>query len=84
MSNLHSPKLTATFVKAAAPGKYTDGHGLTLFVQPSGSRQWVQRLVIHGRRREMGLGGYPLVTEKSSLLRGASFFAARWDWADTL
>lgn len=62
MANLHSPKLTASFVKAAAPGKYTDGHGLTLFVQPSGSRQWVQRLVIHGRRREMGLGGYPLVT----------------------
>ena len=62
MANLHSPKLTAAFVKAAKPGKYTDGHGLTLFVQPSGSRQWVQRLVIQGKRREMGLGGYPLVT----------------------
>ena len=55
--NLHQLKLTDRKVKAAAPGKYTDGHGLTLFVQPSGSRQWVQRLVIQGKRREMGLGG---------------------------
>ena len=62
MSNLHSPKLTVAFVKAAKAGKYTDGHGLTLFVQPSGSRQWVQRLVIHGKRREFGLGGYPIVS----------------------
>ena len=35
---------------------------LVLAVQPSGSRQWVQRLVIRGRRRELGLGGFPLVS----------------------
>ncbi len=29
---------------------------------PSGSKQWVQRLVILGKRRDIGLGGYPLVT----------------------
>ena len=62
MANLHQLKLTDRKVKAAPAGKYTDGHGLTLFVQPSGSRQWVQRLVIQGKRREMGLGGYPLVS----------------------
>ena len=62
MANLHSPKLSAAFVKAAPTGKYTDGHGLMLWVKPSGTRSWVQRLVIHGKRRDMGLGAYPLVS----------------------
>ena len=55
--------LSADFVRAVAEaGRYCDGHGLYLDVQPSGSRSWVQRLVIRGRRREMGLGGFPLVS----------------------
>ena len=63
MANLHKTKLTAKFVeRASKPGKYTDGHGLMLWIQPSGSRQWVQRIVIQGKRRDMGLGGFPLVT----------------------
>ncbi len=32
-----------------------------LFVQPTGTRSWVQRLVIRGRRRELGLGAATLV-----------------------
>ena len=32
-----------------------------LFVQPSGTRSWIQRLVIRGRRRELGLGALALV-----------------------
>ena len=34
--------------------------GLNLRVDPSGVRRWVQRLVIRGRPRMLGLGGYPL------------------------
>ena len=33
-----------------------------LFVQPSGTRSWIQRLVIRGRRRELGLGSVALVS----------------------
>ena len=62
MANLHSPKLSAAFVRTAGPGKYTDGHGLMLWVKPSGTRSWVQRLIIQGKRRDMGLGAYPLVS----------------------
>ena len=62
MANLHTPKLTDRKVKNAKPGKYTDGHGLMLWVKPTGTRSWVQRLIIQGKRRDMGLGGYPLVT----------------------
>ena len=54
-------RLSAAFVRTAEPGFYCDGHGLNLRVDPSGARQWVQRLVIRGRPRMLGLGGYPLV-----------------------
>ena len=53
--------LSATFVRSAPPGRHADGNGLYLFVQPSGTRSWVQRLVIRGRRRELGLGAATLV-----------------------
>lgn len=39
--------------------KFSDRHGLMLAVQPTGSRSWVQRLSIQGRRRDLGLGRYP-------------------------
>ena len=53
--------LTANFVRTAGPGRYCDGQGLYLFVQPSGTRSWVQRLVVRGRRQELGLGSALLV-----------------------
>ena len=55
-------RLSAAFVRTAESGFYCDGHGLNLRVDPSGARQWVQRLVIRGRPRMLGLGGYPLVS----------------------
>ena len=55
-------RLSAVFVRTAPPGFYCDGHGLNLRVDPSGARRWVQRLVVRGRPRMLGLGGYPLVS----------------------
>ena len=49
-------------MRTAPPGFYCDGHGLNSRVDPSGARRWVQRLVIRGRPRMLGLGGYPLVS----------------------
>ena len=54
--------LSAAFVRSAPPGRHADGNGLYLFVQPTGTRSWVQRLVIRGRRRELGLGAAGLVS----------------------
>lgn len=55
--------LTAQFVKSASkPGKYFDGHGLYLRVDDGGGRYWVQRIVIRGKRRELGLGPATLIT----------------------
>ena len=53
--------LSAAFVRSAPPGRHADGNGLYLFVQPTETRSWVQRLVIRGRRRELGLGAATLV-----------------------
>ena len=56
------PQLTAAKVKAVTePGRYGDGAGLYLYVAPSGSKSWVQRIMVNGRRRDIGLGGYPTV-----------------------
>ena len=55
--------LTAAFVAAVRkPGKYYDGQGLYLRVYSGGARCWEQRVTILGRRRTLGLGGYPTVT----------------------
>ncbi len=52
--------MSAAFVRTVTvPGKYGDEHGLILRVTPSGSKQWIWRGTIRGKRRDLGLGGYP-------------------------
>ena len=59
----HGRQLTAAFVRSVRePGLYWDEYGLVLRVKPSGYKQWIQRLFIHGKRRELGLGPVRLVT----------------------
>ena len=66
----HIPPLSATFVrKIQRPGAYGDGrggHGLTLRLKPRRSggvtKHWVQRLRIHGKPVNIGLGPYPVVS----------------------
>ena len=55
--------LSATQVKALKePGRYSDGGGLHLFISKAGRKSWVQRITIDGRRRDIGLGGFPSVS----------------------
>ena len=56
-------KLTVAGVRSLSkPGLYGDGGTLYLAVAPGGSKSWIQRLTIDGKRRDIGLGGFPLVT----------------------
>lgn len=43
-------------------GFYADGNGLYLKVDKSGAKRWIQRIVIHGKRTDMGLGSVSLVS----------------------
>ncbi|RFP86342.1 site-specific integrase [Rhodobacteraceae bacterium 63075] len=66
-------RLTAGFLKSPPVGKHCDGAGLWLVVREDGGAQWVLRVTVHGRRREMGLGGFP-----SLGLAEARKLAGRW------
>ena len=55
--------LSAAFCRTVAvPGRYCDGNGLYLQVDPSGARRWVQRLVVQGKSCGLGLGSFSLVS----------------------
>ena len=51
--------LSAQKVKSAKPGRHGDGRGLFLYVKASGTRSWMLRYQVQGRRRDLGLGPYP-------------------------
>src|SRR5262245_12242601 len=44
------------------PGRYVDGNGLYLVVDPSGAKRWLLRTVVHGKRSDIGLGGLSLIS----------------------
>ena len=46
-----------------APGRYADGNGLYLIVDPSGAKRWLLRTVIMGKRSDIGLGGLKVVSQ---------------------
>ena len=58
-------RLTARAVQSLPPGKHADGAGLWLHKRENGA-QWVLRFVVHGRRREMGLGSATFVSLKEA------------------
>ncbi len=66
-------RLTAGFLKSPPVGKHCDGAGLWLVKREDGGAQWVLRVTVHGRRREMGLGGFPALG-----LAEARKQASRW------
>ncbi len=52
-----SQRLSAIAVKnLKTPGRYPDGNCLYLEVDTTGAKRWLLRVVVHGRRRDIGLG----------------------------
>lgn len=62
-SGRHPEKaLTAVTVRTAKPGRHADGNGLYLEVDESGARRWLLRIMVQGKRRDIGLGSTSLVS----------------------
>lgn len=63
-------KLTDPIIKAAKPKekpyKLSDGQGLTLLIQPNGSKWWRYRYRINGKEKMLSIGTYPDVTLKKA------------------
>jgi integrase len=66
--------LNAARIKNATRGRHADGNGLYLVVDDSRAKRWVLRVVINGKRHDIGLGGLSWVglaeaREKAAVLR---------------
>jgi integrase len=60
-------KLTVRKVETLRqPGMFGDGDGLYLRVGPTGGKSWILRTVVHGKRRDLGLGSASLVPLKEA------------------
>ena len=75
----NKPRLSFVFVKNVAHSgkkgadKYFDEHGLILRVRPSGSKHWIWRGTVRGRRRDLGLGTFPYVSLREAREKAFEF-----------
>ena len=76
-------ELTVKRINALAkPGRFGDGGGLYLEIPKGGTKSWIQRITIDGRRRDIGLGGFPTVSLAMARQRAASNRTAVADGRD--
>jgi integrase len=75
-------RLKVKDIDGLPPGLHEDGGGLRLLVEPTGSRRWVQRLTIAGKRCHRGLGSYPLVTLDAARDKSVDFRRAAREGRD--
>ena len=62
-TRIMTKQITALEAKSIKiPGKYRAEKTLYLYVKPEGTKSWVQRLIVRGKRRDIGLGAYPTVS----------------------
>ena len=77
--------LSATRVRAIKePGRHSDGGGLHLYISKTGSKSWVLRITVDGRRRDIGLGGFPSTSLAQARARTADHRAAVAEGRDPL
>jgi Phage integrase central domain/Arm DNA-binding domain len=78
-------KLSAIEVaKAKGPAVLHDGGGLYLRVSTTGSKAWVFRFQLDGKRRDMGLGPYPDISLAEARRRATEHRNQRRDGIDPL
>jgi integrase len=70
--------------KNLGAGKFADGQGLWLIKRSKEAGKWIVRLVIRGKRREMGLGPWPDVSIAEARERAAEARRAVRDGLDPI
>jgi Phage integrase central domain/Arm DNA-binding domain len=66
VTKTRSPRLSARAVATLPPGLHGDTANLLLCVKHSGSRSWIFRYQLSGRRHDLGLGPVDLVSLKQA------------------
>lgn len=82
-----APEMNALAVsRLSAPGLHFVGGvpGLILAVAPSGGRNWLLRVMVAGKRREIGLGGFPAVPLAMARERAREAKGKIWAGVDPL
>src|SRR5215469_9059154 len=78
-------KLSAVEVnKTKGPAVLHDGGGLYLRVSPTGSKAWVFRFQLDGKRRDMGLGPFPDISLAEARTKALAHRKQRHDGFDPL
>ena len=78
-------KLTVGKVRAlTVPGRYGDGGNLYLQITRRGTKSWSQRIVIDGKRHDLGLGPWPVVSLAKARQRAFANRVAIADGRDPL
>jgi len=65
-------------------GRYADGNGLHLVVDDRGAKRWVLRTLVHGKRRDMGLGSLSIVSLAEARKRAAAYRLVARDGGDPI
>ena len=77
--------LTAVKVRALkVAGRYADGNGLYLVVDPSGAKRWMLRTMVGAKRQDIGLGGLSLVTLAEAREKALAYRKIARDGGDPL
>src|SRR5215470_1539202 len=78
-------KLSAVEVaKAKGPAVLHDGGGLYLRASEKGTKSWVFRFQLDGKRRDMGLGPYPDISLAEARQRATEHRKQRYEGIDPL
>jgi len=65
-------------------GRYTDGNGLYLVVDLSGAKRWLLRVVVHGKRKDIGLGGLSYCSLAEAREKAAAYRKIARDGGDPI
>jgi integrase len=81
--NLDVRTIEAAKVRSVAY-RLSDGGGLLLMVKPTGAKVWLVRLTVQGKRRDMGLGGFPAISLREARDRAQAARKQATDGADPI